>query len=206
MASDVDDLSEDAQAVEQLVKGIEVARVAAALIADLAEFAGFFDGLQHGSGSFECVGHHLLAIDMEPCLKAFDGVLRVPKIRGGDDGCIQSLFGGKQFVDVLVTCRQVPLQRANVASGSFAVVIPDIAHRLKVQAGNIPHRIKEHLALLAVANERDVELAVGGGGRWQDRAGQQRQSRPGHGGVEEFAAIHGVVGCKGPAWASAATD
>ena len=155
---DVDDLAADFLAVDQLVEREAVARVAAALVADLAEFAGFFHGFDHGAGAVDGVGHHLLAIDVEAGFEAFHGVRRVPEIRGGDDDGVEAFLGGEHFVDVRVALGRVALEGADLGHAALEVVVPDVADGLEVEAGDVGHGLEQDAALFADADEGDVDL------------------------------------------------
>ena len=95
---------------------------------------------------------------MQACLKAFDRVRRVPKIRRRHDRRIETFFRREHLVDVGIALRRVTLQGTHLGDATLEVVVPNVADRLKMQPRDVRHRIEQDLALLAESNERDMQL------------------------------------------------
>ena len=66
-------------------EGVPVARLAAALVADLKQLAGLAGGEHHSPGIRERAGHLLLAVDVLASLETGDGVLGVHPVGRGDN-------------------------------------------------------------------------------------------------------------------------
>jgi hypothetical protein len=78
----------------------QVARVAAALVADLAEFSGFLLGFDHLAGGLDGIGHHFFAVDVFTGLEGHGGVRLVEVVRGGDEDGVERRLFGEQFAEV----------------------------------------------------------------------------------------------------------
>jgi hypothetical protein len=87
----------------------------------------------------------------------------MPEIRGGDNDSVETLFGGKHFIDVFVTFRSMALESADFGDTAFEVIVPHIANGLEVEAGDVGHRLEEHTTLLAHADEGDFDLVSAAG-------------------------------------------
>ncbi len=143
--------------MDQTVDGMDIPRIAPALVADLQKLAGFSRCLDHGPGFSERVGHLLFAVDMEAGLHAGIGVLRVHPVRGGHDHCVQALLFAQHVPVILINVNfmSVFLQ---IPAGIPLAVFPDIADRGKPDPGYAQTRLDQHTALCARTDERHFEF------------------------------------------------
>ncbi|MBA7634794.1 hypothetical protein ES703_42392 [subsurface metagenome] len=88
---------------------MNVAGVAATLMANLQELAGFLCGLEHLFSAFECVGHLLFAIDVQPGFETGNSVLGVPKIRRGNYDGVKVFFLIEHFLVVHISIMLVAI-------------------------------------------------------------------------------------------------
>ncbi|MGD0744793.1 MAG: hypothetical protein ABSA45_06525 [Verrucomicrobiota bacterium] len=179
---------------EQPVQGKEVARVAAALVADLQQLSGLPHRLHHRTGAFDGVAHHLFAIDMESRLEAGVGNGCVPEIRRGHDNGLQILFPRQQVLIIFVG-PHLHTERIQVTLAVSARVWPDVHDGDEPDAVDFQKRFQQHAALRAEADERDVDFVVRGFGLAKGIcAGNQHQAGAGGGRrADEFPAGNGLV-------------
>ena len=144
-------------------------------MADLEELARPAGGLHHGSRALEGVRHLLLAVHVLAGLEAVDRVPRVPEVGRRDDDRVDLLLLVEQLAVVLVAVHLVlePLQLVDDAA--LVVLGPHVAHRAEAHARDAEHRVGQHLALGAGADERHVDLLQVG--RGDSRRGGLRQFR-----------------------------
>ncbi len=91
--------------MNELLECVAVAWIAAALVADLAKFAGAIHCGDDTARAFEGVGHHLFAINIASGFEGHDRVWCVPEVGRGDKYRIElfffeHLFGIEVAVDV----------------------------------------------------------------------------------------------------------
>ena len=86
--------AEEAALADEAVDGVDVARVGAALVADLEELAGFAGGPNHGPGLVERVGHLFFAVDVESGPEASVGLFGMDPVGCGDDGRLEAFLRG----------------------------------------------------------------------------------------------------------------
>ena len=113
--------------------------------------------MDDGTRPVDGVGHHLFTIDMQARFQAFGRVVRVPTVRRGDDRGIEALFGGEHVVDIDVAVRDVLLEWPDTVHAVRAVVVPDVANRLDMNARNVPHGSEEQLPLFAKTDQRQID-------------------------------------------------
>ncbi len=107
LAVEAGDLAADPVPPDQSFQRVAIPWIAAPLVADLAELAGFFRRFDHGPGTVDGVGHHFLAIDVQARCQALHGVRRVPEIWRGDDGGIAGLKGGWRLAGLTMDSERV---------------------------------------------------------------------------------------------------
>ena len=145
---------------------MDVARVRAALVADLEELAGLALRHHHAAGAVERVRHLLLAVHVLAGFQAVNRVLRVPEVGRGDDDRVELFLLVEHLAVVFVAVGLLLEPLEGVDDAPLVVFSPDVAHRTEAQARDAEHRLHQHLALCASADQRDVDrLEVGRGGR-----------------------------------------
>ena len=165
LAVDGHDAAEQLRLADQLLVAVQVARVRAALVANLEELAGLAGGHHHAPRALEGVRHLLLAVHVLAGLEAVDRVLRVPEVGRGDDDRVELLLLVEHLAVVLVAVDLVLELLHRVDGAPLVVLRPDVAHRAEPQAGDAEHRLGQHLALGARAEEGHVDLLQVCGGR-----------------------------------------
>ena len=175
---------------EDLVVAMQIPRIAAPLVADLQELAGFLLTLDHLPGLRQIVGHLLLAVDVESGLHAGDGVLGVPEVGRRDDDrvdvallLVEHLF----VVDIGVVLVPVAIQQARYAL--LVVSLPNVADSLELDVRDLEAGFHQDLPLGAGAEQGhvDVLLAAAGCGKHPRRKGQAGADRCG--GTQKTASI-----------------
>ena len=137
-------------------------RIGTALMADLEQFAGLVGDFDHFCGKLELMGHFLFAIDMFAGLQAGDGVFRVVAVRCGDDDGVQILFRIKHFLVVNVGVDVFLRVGLDAFGRVIAVVFPDVADGFEIDAGDFADAFRENAPLRTGADQRDVDIGVGG--------------------------------------------
>ena len=127
-------------------------------MADLQELAGLTLRHHHAAGALERVRHLLLAVDVLAGLQAVDRVLRVPEVGRRDDDRVELLLLVEHLAVVLIAVRLLLEPLEGVDDAPLVVLGPDVADRAEAQARNPEHRLHQHLALGAGADQRDVDL------------------------------------------------
>ena len=212
------DAAEQLRLAEQLVVAVEVARIRAALVADLKELAGLARGRHHVPRPLERVRHLLLAVHVLAGLEAVDRVPLVPEVGRRDEDRVELLLLVEHLAVVLVGVGLVLVPLQAVDDAPLVVLRPDVAHRAEAQPWNSKHRVRQHLALRPRAQERDVDhLQIGGrhgrrGGRLRPRLlvlalfvpGVAEETERGDRGqsLQHFAPIQLLVGSPPPPAAS----
>ena len=92
---------------------------------------------------------------MEPGLQAKGGVRSVPEIGRGDDDRVEPLFLREHVLDVGI-CLDLEPGLAEAVLPVGAAEGPDVADRAEIQPGNAEHRVEQHAALDAEADDRDL--------------------------------------------------
>ena len=152
------DAAEQLRLAEQVVVRVLVARVAAALVADLQQLAGLAGGEHHRARALERVRHLLLAVHVLAGLQAVDRVLRVPEVGRRDHDRVELLLLVEHLPVVFVAVHVVLELLQRVDDALLVVLGPDVAHGAEAQPGDAQHRVGQHLALRAGAEQRDVDL------------------------------------------------
>ncbi len=161
LAVDGDDAPEQLRLPEQLLVAVQVARVAAALVADLQELARLPGGEHHAPRALQRVRHLLLAVDVLAGLQAVHGVLRVPEVGSGDDDRVELLLLVEHLPVVFVPVHVELELPQGVDHALLVVLLPDVAHGAEAQAGDAQHGVQQHLSLRPRAEQRHVDLARG---------------------------------------------
>ena len=154
---DRDDAAEHLRFLQDLVVAVQVARVRAALVADLKELARLALGGHHAARALERVRHLLLAVHVLAGLEAVDRVLRVPEVRRRDDHRVELFLLVEHLAVILVGVRLVLEPLEAVDDALLVVFGPDVADGAEAQPGDAEHRVGEHLPLRAGAEEGDVD-------------------------------------------------
>ena len=128
------DPSEQLRLAEQLLIAVDVARVRAALVADLQELARLALRQHHAAGALERVRHLLLAVHVLAGLQGVNRVLRVPEVGRGDDHRVELFLLVEHLAVVRVAIRFLlePLQ--GVDDPAQVVLGPDVAHGAEAHA------------------------------------------------------------------------
>ena len=143
---------------QQLLVAMDVARVRAALVADLEEFAGFALGKHHAAGALERVRHLLFAVHVLAGLQARNRVRRVPEIGRRDDDRVELFLLVEHLAVVFVAVGLLLEPLEGVDDAPLVVIGPDVTHRAEAQARDAKHRLHQHLALSPGAEQGDVDL------------------------------------------------
>ena len=193
----IDDPAADFVALDEFFERVNVAGVAAALVADLAELAGFIHRLHHRTRALKAIGHHFLAIDMLASLQGHDRVRGVPEIRGCHDHGVEILLLLEHVGGVNVAFRVVAEAGADAAIGSAHAVLHDVANGGVAKAGNVHHRIENDFVLFAAADEahvNHVRRGLGAADRFEDRGCAKHESRTGeHAFMQEASPGHASI-------------
>ena len=99
-----------------------------------------------------------------PAFEAVDRVLRVPEVGRRDDDRVELLLLVEHLAVVLVAVHLLLEPLEGVDDAPLVVLGPDVADRAEAQARDAEHRLHQHLALGAGAEQRDVDLLQAGGG------------------------------------------
>ena len=162
---------------------MKVARVRAALVADLKELARLTLGGHHAARALERVRHLLLAVHVLARLEAVNRVLRVPEVGRRDDDRVE-LFLLVEHLAVILVAVHLVLEPLEAVDDALLVVLrPHIAHGAEAETGDPEHGVGKHLTLRAGAEEGDVDFLqirgrLGRGGGFLDSCLLERALRP----------------------------
>ena len=156
-AGDVRDPAEEAIAGDDFILRVLVARIAAALVAQLEKLLGFAGGNHHGAGAFHGVGHEFLAVNVLAGLVCGDGVFGVLEVGRRDNHGVEILHGGEQLAVVLERLRIVTELLQDVLC-VVAVDGPDIANGFEADTGDFQRSIDQNAALFTAADDGHVNL------------------------------------------------
>ena len=177
---------------DDVLEAVAVARVGAALVADLEELARLLLHAAHLGGLLELVRHLLLAVHMLARAEAGARVFAVHPVGRRDHDRVDVLvllFEHLAVVLVRLHVHTVPLEKR---LRLLALELPDVAHGAHAHAGDAHERLGEDARLLAEADEAYVDLVVLRTDRGvlgvEDVEARQERSRGG-GALNETAAV-----------------
>ena len=181
--------------MDEAVDGVDVPRIAPALVPDLQKFTSFSRSLDHCDGFSERIGHLLFAVDMEAGFQAGVGMFGMHSVRGGHYGDIQVLLLTQHIPVILVDVDLMPVF-LEIPAGIPLAVFPDIADRSEADAGNAQAGFDQHTSLRACADDRHSEFRrfcvvlspSGGSGSGQAPSSQGHSQTRGRRGFEKVPA------------------
>ena len=161
LAIKVDDLTADIFILNEFIQHELIARVAPALVPDLAELTSAIHRCDDTTRPFDCVGHHLFAIHMTARFESHHGVWRMPEIRRShEDGIkiflIQHLLRAEVAVDIIIKAR-FDCRKSATNPGLHYITGSHIPN-----AWYVNHGVEEHFLLFAAANEAHTDVITRG--------------------------------------------
>ena len=122
------DAAADLQLVHDFVSHELVTRIAPALVTDLQQLAGSTLAFHHLLGAFDCVGHHLFAIDLLASLVTEFGHGRVQPVGRSDEEGVDFLVLIEHFLHPQVGLKGTGrVFGANLLRGGLGLAFEDVA-------------------------------------------------------------------------------
>jgi len=141
---------------------VDVAWIAAPLMADLQQLSGAAGGQDHFPCTLKGIGHLLFTVHVQAGIQTIHRLRCMPEIRRGNDHRVQILFLREHVLIVGVGVQLVPVLLQKTIRTLQIVLAPDIAHGLESDIGDLQAGVQEHLSLRSRSDQGNVHF-VGGG-------------------------------------------
>jgi len=177
LAPNVRDPSEGFLGVDE-IKRLPISQVRPVLPADLEELASLVGGLDDLAAVVDGQGHLLFQVHVQTGGETRDGLFGVEAVRRGDDHRVEVLLPDEHVPVIDIVIDRVLVLSQQLGRVNPAVV-PDVAHRLELQARQL-HAVEYQLTpVVARADDGDVKPLglVGPVLRFRRRLTEQRRRR-----------------------------
>ncbi len=155
---DRDDPAQQLRFSQKLLIAVNVARIAAPLVADLQELACLARRLDHLACPGHRTGHLLLAVDVQTCVETTERMPRVPEVRRRDNHCVEVLLAGEHIFIINVCPGRMAVVLKNPFGTLETVRLPDVTDRLEPYTADMQTGIHQGIPLRSGAQKSHVDV------------------------------------------------